>query len=173
METAPFKLRVYAFLLDYLLIAMYGIFIVGSISFLFQSFIDPLFSGSPVIAELTGFLLLTLPVVLYFIISEQSKWQGTWGKKKMGLLVVNETGQRISLGRSVIRSFIKFLPWEMAHFGIWRLMLPTNFSETTLFIILNAVNLCILAFLIVPLTNKKRKNIYDWGAGTFVARAPR
>jgi len=62
MPFAPFKIRIYAFLLDYLVIVMYGIFVVGTISLVFKSFITPLFLNSPIIAELTGFLMITLPV---------------------------------------------------------------------------------------------------------------
>ncbi|EKN63848.1 RDD domain-containing protein [Neobacillus bataviensis LMG 21833] len=170
MSYAAFKIRIYAFLLDYLVIIIYGIFVVGTISFVFRSNINPLFSSSPVTAELTGFFMMTLPVSLYFILSECSKWQGTLGKRKMGIRVVDGIGQRIGIGRSAFRTTIKFLPWEAAHFGIWRLMLPTDFSEITVYVILNAVNLIILLYLIIPLTNKKRKNVYDWIAGTEVVR---
>lgn len=81
MSNAPFKTRIYAFLLDYLIIVLYGIFVVGTISFVFRPFITPLLSSSSIMAELTGFLLITLPVSLYFILCERSRWQGTWGKK--------------------------------------------------------------------------------------------
>ena len=168
MSYASLKIRIYAFLLDYLVIVIYGIFVLGTISFVFRSYITPLFSSSPVVAELTGFLMITLPVSLYFILCESSKWQGTLGKRKMGIRVVDGAGQRIGIGRSAFRTAIKFLPWEVAHFGIWRLMLPTDFSEISVYVILNAVNLAILIYLIIPLTNKKRKNVYDWVAGTEV-----
>jgi len=170
MSNAPFKIRIYAFLLDYLVILIYAIFVVSTISFIFRTYITHLFSSSPVTAELTGFLLITLPVSLYFILFECSKWQGTLGKRRMGIRVVDGFGKRIGIGRSAIRTAIKFLPWEVAHFGIWRLMLPTDFSEITILVILNAVNLVILLYLIIPLTNKKRKNVYDWIAGTEVVR---
>ncbi|SES38374.1 RDD family protein [Psychrobacillus sp. OK032] len=165
---APYKSRIYAFLLDYLVIVLYGIFVVGTISFVFRSYITPLFSSSPVSAELTGLMMMTIPVSLYFILSESFKWQGTLGKRKMGLYVVDGEGKRIGIVRSIFRTAIKFLPWEVAHFGVWRLMLPTEFSQITIFIILNAVNLMILLYLIIPLTNKKKKNVYDWIAGTEV-----
>ncbi|MFJ7726204.1 RDD family protein [Neobacillus sp. NPDC097160] len=170
MPYAAFKTRIYAFLLDYLVIVIYGIFVVGTISFVFRSYIKPLFSSSPITAELTGFFMMTLPVSLYFILCECSKWQGTLGKRKMGIRVVDAVGQRIGIGRSAFRTAIKFLPWEVAHFGIWRLMLPTDFSESTVYVILNAVNLVILLYLIIPLTSKKRRNVYDWIAGTEVVR---
>ena len=56
MSYAAFKIRIYAFLIDYLIILTYGTFVVGMISYVFQSNIKPLFSSSPVTAELTGFL---------------------------------------------------------------------------------------------------------------------
>ena len=168
MSYAPFKIRVYAFLLDFFVIAIYGIFVVGTISFVFRPYIESLFSSSPVTAELAGFVMITLPVSLYFILCDCSKWQGTLGKKKMGISVVDGFRQRIGIGRSVVRTVIKFLPWEVAHFGIWQLMLPSTLSEMTVLIILNAVNLAILVYFIVPLTNKKRKNVYDWVASTEV-----
>ncbi|MFD2924784.1 RDD family protein [Halobacillus naozhouensis] len=170
MSYAPFKVRIYAFLLDYLVIVIYGIFVLGTISFVFRSYINYLFSNSPVTAELTGFIMITLPVSLYFIIGEQSKWQGTWGKRKMSIRVVDHSGRRIGKGRSAVRTAIKFLPWEVAHFGIWQLMLPTDFSGITILIILNAVNITIILYLFIPFTNKKRKNIYDWISGTVVIK---
>ncbi|MFB9860748.1 RDD family protein [Salinicoccus siamensis] len=110
MSYAPFKKRIYAFFLDYVVSAVDGIFVVGTISFVFRPYIEPLFSNSPVIAELTGFFMITLPVSLYFILCECSKWQGTLGKRKMGIRVVEAFGHRISIGRSALRTFIKFLP---------------------------------------------------------------
>jgi len=168
MSYAPFKKRIYAFLLDYLLIALYGIFVVGTISFVCRPYIEPLFSSSLVTAQLTGFFMITLPVSLYFILCECSKWQGTLGKRKVGIRVADNVGQRIGMGHSTVRTIIKFLPWEVAHFGIWRLMLPSNLSEKTVFIILIAVNLAILVYLITPFTNKRKKNVYDWVACTEV-----
>src|SRR5690625_998525 len=168
MSYVPLKKRIYAFLLDWLVITVYGIFVVGTISFVFRPYIEPLFSSSPATAELTGFFMITLPVSLYFILCECSKWQGTLGKRKMGIRVVDRFGQRIGIVRSVVRTVIKFLPWEVAHFGIWQLILPSTLSEMTVLIILNAVNLAILVYLLIPLTNKRKKNIYDWSAGTMV-----
>ncbi|MBS4221748.1 RDD family protein [Bacillus sp. FJAT-49682] len=168
MHCAPFKTRIYAFLLDYLVFAFYGVLVVGSISLVFKSILTPLFSGSPVIAELTGFLLLTLPVSLYFILCERSKWQGTWGKKKMSIRVMDSAGKRIGLGRSTVRTAIKFLPWEVAHFGMWRLIHPTVFSEISIMVILYVAMFTVLIYLLSPLSNKKRRTIYDWIAGTKV-----
>jgi len=49
-------------------------------------------------------------------------------------------------------------------------MLPNDISEVIILGILYVVNFVILLYVIIPLTNKKRKNIYDWIAGTAVVR---
>ena len=38
----------------------------------------------------------------------------------LALRVVNIDGLRLSLPRSLLRSALKFTPWELAHFTIWR-----------------------------------------------------
>ena len=121
-------------------------------------------------AQFTGFLLITLPISLYFILCECSTGQGTWGKRKMGIRVVDDHGQRIGVYRALLRTGIKFLPWEVAHFGVWHLILPSPFAEITILVILTAVHVVVLLYLLFPLTNKKRKTIYDWVAGTVVMR---
>ncbi|MGP4068667.1 RDD family protein [Halobacillus sp. B29] len=173
MSFSLFKTRLYAFLLDYLIIVLYGVLVVGGISFILRSTITPLFSHSPVTAQWTGFLLITLPVSLYFVIAEQSIWQGTVGKRMMGVRVVDQAGKRIGIGRSILRTTIKFLPWEAAHFVVWNLMLPSGFSEMTLYVILSAVYITVFLYLILPLTNPKRRSVYDWGAGTVVINTQR
>ncbi|MGG3574110.1 RDD family protein [Bacillus gobiensis] len=170
MTYAPLKIRIYAFLFDYLMIVLYGIFVVGTISVIFRPVITPLFSDSPAAAELTGFFLVTLPVSLYFIICECSTWQGTWGKKKLSIRVVDNSGNRIGLFRSTVRTAIKFMPWEAGHFAVWHLTLPTDFSDTGVYVILITVYLTVFIYLLSPLMNKKRKTIYDWIAGTKVVR---
>lgn len=45
----------------------------------------------------------------YFAAFESSKWMGTPGKKALGLVVTDEQGQRITVGRAVCRGFFKVL----------------------------------------------------------------
>lgn len=168
MSYAVLRNRLYAFFIDYLIIVLYGVFVVGTISIVFRPYVEPLYTSTPELAQLTGFVMITLPVSLYFIVSECSKWQGTLGKRKMGLRVCDKGGHRIGIGRSVLRTGVKFLPWEVAHFAIWRIMLSSSISEDVIYLLLIAVNGMILVYLVVPLTNKKRKNVYDWITGTEV-----
>lgn len=75
MSYAAFKVRIFAFLIDHLMISLYGICIVGSISIIFRTYIHPLFSSSPTTAQITGFCMMTLPVSLYlfFVIAVNGK----------------------------------------------------------------------------------------------------
>jgi uncharacterized RDD family membrane protein YckC len=117
-----FRLRMLAFLLDYIFISVYiGVLIGVSISLGFgplKAAFLKLFAD-PNSSEITAFLFLVLPVVLYFALFECSSWQATWGKRKMGLLVTNTHGKPLSLTRSLLRSLLKFLPWELTHACIW------------------------------------------------------
>jgi Predicted membrane protein/domain len=165
---ASLKHRILAFLLDYLVIAVYGLLIVVPLSLVFRDFFRPLFSGTPAIAELTGFLLITLPVSLYFLIGECTSRQGTWGKRKLALRVVDREGRRIRLWRSIVRTGVKFLPWETAHFAIWRILLPGGIPEYFAMLILIIVDITVIIYLISPLLNRERRSVYDWLAGTKV-----
>lgn len=166
-SVAPYRRRIYAFLIDYLVIIGYGIILI-LLSFILRPFFLPLFSKSPFIAELTGFCIITLPVMLYFIFMESSNRGGTIGKRKMNIRVVKKDGRRIGIGRAICRSIIKFLPWEISHFAIWNMVRPSPFSESLITFILITVNLLAILYIIFPLTNKQRKNIYDLLAGTGV-----
>ena len=78
--SAGLGVRVTAFVFDYFLIAGYLIFVVavGSIvNALFPIIAYELF-GNPLSGQITGFLIITLPVSLYFLLFESSTWQATW-----------------------------------------------------------------------------------------------
>jgi uncharacterized RDD family membrane protein YckC len=164
---ATIRLRLIALMIDYIVILVYGLGLWG-ISFLFKPFLTSLFTTSAGKAQLTGFVLITLPITLYFIILESSKLMGSIGKRKVGIAVTNNEGERISFPRSLIRNMIKFTPWELAHFAIWRLRLPTTFSDSFILGILIMVNVIILIYIILPFLNKDKKSLYDWAAGTKV-----
>jgi uncharacterized RDD family membrane protein YckC len=62
-----------------------------------------------------GFLSMTLPVLLYFAVSESSHLRGTLGKRTLELRVVAQDGQRLPFGRALLRNGAKFAPWELGH----------------------------------------------------------
>lgn len=166
---APFKIRIIAFLYDYLIFLAYGI-LIAAVSIVLKPFFFPLFTGSPFIAEITGFIMITLPFTLYFAFSESSQGQGTWGKRKMGIRVVDNYGNRIGFRRSLVRSSMKFLPWEIAHFVVWQFTLPSGYSDVFLSSMLGGVYMICFLYVTVPLTNFRKKSVYDWIAGTEVCK---
>ncbi|MGG3466130.1 RDD family protein [Neobacillus pocheonensis] len=159
--------RIIAFLWDYVIISGYLI-LLFAVSFFARPWLIPLFTASSLSAEITGFLLITLPVYLYFSISEGLKWHATWGKRKMGIVVVGVRGQPIGLGRSLFRSALKFAPWELAHFTIWHMVAPPEYSDYLIYSLLIAVYGLVFIYLISPLKSKNNQTVYDSIAGTVV-----
>lgn len=156
--------RILAFFIDILILAAYA-----SLLFFFVSpFVRPWFAASPLQAELAGFLLLTLPFVLYFVICEASRWSGSIGKRMVKLRVVdNKSKERLTLGQSLKRSVLKFLPWELAHFAIWNsFIFESNLSGAAM----GALVLCyaLVIIYIVGLLRKSHRPLYDRAAGAVV-----
>lgn len=106
--------RVLAFVIDYLVLAVYG----GAV-FAFAIFLQlDAKVSSPWISHLLGFLSLTLPVVLYFIVCENSAKQATYGKLVCRLKVMDISLNAASFRSLCVRNCLKFLPWEIAHLGV-------------------------------------------------------
>ena len=165
--------RLTAFALDYLPIFAYLSALVAVGSFLGRAYPDVAATtfGRPTTAQAVGFILVTLPVGLYFALSEASPRQATWGKRRRGLRVVGPHGDRPSLGRSAARTALKFVPWELAHGGVWGLTLAGDAPAPLAVILLAAawlgvgVNGAAIAW--------RRRAPYDVLSGTAVVHAPR
>ncbi len=105
--------RVVAFMLDWLVILVWaGMLFESSWQSLEET---PGRPSTPWVTQAIGFVSLTLPVVLYFSISESSGHKATFGKRALGLTVIGVAGGIVSFGRSLARSSIKFIPWEFGH----------------------------------------------------------
>ncbi|WJH36107.1 RDD family protein [Paenibacillus sp. CC-CFT747] len=77
---AGFARRLAAFLYDYAGIVLY-LGLLTLISLFVYPDVQKLFSRSPVWSQLSGFLLVTLPVCLYYIISDSRLAGQSFGKK--------------------------------------------------------------------------------------------
>ncbi|ALS79087.1 RDD family protein [Planococcus kocurii] len=81
-------LRLKAFALDYVLIfSDMGVLFIVSVIFIPS--IQQGFQASRIIAQLTGFILLTLPVSLCFIVADSKMGKQSFGKYKMGIVVTD------------------------------------------------------------------------------------
>jgi uncharacterized RDD family membrane protein YckC len=162
--------RSLAFALDYLVIAAY-LALLGLVSILVNTTAPTLgaaFFANRLSDHITAFLLVSLPVTLYFALLEASSWQATWGKRKLDLRVVRNDGARLSTGRALGRTVLAFIPWELAHTLIWQIRfapatpLPLITGGFVLVWVLVGANVARLA---VP---KTHQSLADWLAGTYV-----
>lgn len=173
---AGFGQRVKAFALDYVIILFYLATII-LISLLFNSpfwvnhwhfTITHWLFANHVRAQMTGFFLITLPVSLYFALSESSNQQSTWGKKRMGLMVTDSNGARINFWRALARTFLKFIPWELSHTLLWQINFAPQAGSTlinygfVLVYVLIGINIASL------LITKKHQTLYDLLTKTYV-----
>ncbi|MCB0720187.1 MAG: RDD family protein [Bacteroidetes bacterium] len=120
--------RLLAFCWDYLVILTYLVPLVG-LGVLINRFAPEVAAAlfeSPLKAQAMGFMLITLPVALYFVLSEASTRQATYGKRRLSLVVQDVNGSRIGISRSIVRTAAKFTPWELAHYFIWQ----SSFSDS-------------------------------------------
>jgi uncharacterized RDD family membrane protein YckC len=170
--------RIGAFLLDYLIIAAYiALLVAVGVSLGFgplRGAFRALFAD-PNRSEFSAFLLLVLPAILYFALSESSAWQATWGKRRLGLRVVDRWGGRLSVPRSLLRSVLKFVPWELTHACLWRIPgWPLAPATPSPLITAGLVLVWILvgAYLVTMIVSRTHQTVYDWIAGTAVVVAP-
>lgn len=171
MKYAGFWQRAGAFALDYVIILFYlaAITLLGLLVNSLLSVNQWLFSER-VRAQLTGFLLITLPVSLYFALSESSKRQATWGKWKVGLKVMDYNEERISLSRSLARTGLKFIPWELSHTLIWSIYFSSETNSNLVNYGFALVYVLIGLNLLSLIMTKKHQTIYDLLAKTYVVK---
>ncbi|MCQ6557160.1 RDD family protein [Paenibacillus mendelii] len=161
--------RIIAFLWDYIILSCYIMLLIG-VSFLARPFLVPLFTSGPLSAEITGFMFITLPVYLYFAISEGAKSHATWGKRKRGIVVIGVHGQPIGIGRSFLRSALKFIPWELAHFTVWHMVIPSGYPDALIYGLLAVVYGLVFVNLLCALLSQNKQTLYDMIAGTVIQR---
>lgn len=166
--------RFKAFAYDYLIIFVYIVVLAGVnyVVILVGGTLDkvsPLFE-SVVVKDIIAFLTLILPVILYFTLQESSPRQATWGKRKVGLLVVDSNGERLSRWKALLRSIIKFLPWQIAHTSIYQLSAMGFGNKLSINSQIGFVLTYLLAgiYVISILTTKKHRTLYDIAAGSCV-----
>ena len=164
--------RIKAFAFDYILIAGYLIIIVGlgvGVNAAFPRLSQTLFANR-VTGQVIGFLLVTLPVTLYYALFESSPQQATWGKHKIGLRVIGTEGTSVDFPRALARTLLKFVPWELSHTLIWQL----RFAQPDAAPFINAgfilVWFLIGADLLSLWLSKKHQTLYDRLSSTYVVR---
>ena len=78
-----------------------------------------MFLGSTGVGEESGNLMGIIISWMYFAVFESSDWQGTPGKKALGLVVTDEAGRKISMIRATKRYAAKILGMLFLGVGIF------------------------------------------------------
>lgn len=166
--------RIKAFALDYLLIAAYLLVVVAVGAGLYTAApaISQRLFANRARGQLISFVLVTLPVTLYFALMEASPRQATWGKQKIGLRVLrsgqSNEGAPLSFARALWRTVLKFTPWELSHTLIWQLRFSSPEAEPLISAGFWVVWLLIAANVVSLWLNKQHQTLYDWLSGSIV-----
>ncbi len=126
--------------------------------------------NTPAAWDLFALSTLVLPVTVTFALMEASPRRATPGKRRLGLVVVNRMGQRLSVRRSLARSTGKFLPWQLAHTAVFQLLAG---SDAAGYLILSiAAQALVLASTLTMAFDSQNRPFHDLVAGTRVVQAP-
>ena len=162
--------RLGAWLIDYFLVAVW-LGLVFFVAFVVTGGkLEIAGMASPASKQLVSALLLMMPVLVYFVIAEASSWQGTIGKRATRLQVTDVALRRIGIGRSVTRTSLKFLPWELADTFIHRIPETGDIPWSAWAFLIAAVLL--LAAYVGGMFVGSRRPIYDVLSGTRVVSVP-
>ncbi|CDQ20881.1 RDD family protein [Halobacillus karajensis] len=167
---ASFSLRFKAFIIDYILILIYlvGLFIF---SVFLSPFLQKFFTGSVIVAQVTGFLLVTLPVSLYFIISDSNVVEQSFGKRKVGIRVVGNKEEALTMPHATFRTILKFLPWELSHFFVYRLIyIGDGEVPFTQYLLAGLIYVLIFAYILTAVFTRKKQSLYDIVSKTHVVK---
>ena len=170
---AGFWRRAGAFALDYIIILGYLLGVV-LLSLLVNTLFDTnqwLF-GNRIRAQVVAFLLVTLPITLYFAISESSPQQATWGKQRLKLKVADHNRKRIHFWTALGRTLLKFVPWEISHTLIWQIYFSPQAESVWISYGFVLVYLLIGLNLVSLIISKTRQTLYDFLTNTYVILVP-
>lgn len=154
--------RVLAFCIDYAIIIAYALLLFLVSTLLTTYFSIDLNMGAPVKNQLLAFFLLTLPVFLYFYLSEIGARRATFGKRALRIKVSSN-------GNIFLRNLLKFLPWEVAHIGVHQVVFYDQQQLETpiwVWILLILPQIIVLIYLMSTFLSKGKKSVYDQIAKT-------
>lgn len=165
---ATFLTRLKAFMFDYMLIFVYLILLFLINMFIFPS-LQNFFTSSLITAQFTGFLMVTLPITIYFIISDSKIGGHSFGKKVVGIKVIGPHGEAASVIRITCRTMIKFLPWELSHFLVYRLVHIDDADVPVFYYIVGGfIYLLMFLYIGTAIFTKKKRSLYDQITNTSV-----
>lgn len=172
LHPAPLRRRFKAFLLDSLVIAAYLCVLLG-VGVIVKFALLPTHAGrlSPLAMDLVAFLLTILPAILYFAIQEGGQYHATKGKRRAGIEVAAADGGSPGLDRALVRSALKFAPWQLAHTSLFHIpgwpFAPAAPGGWVMLGLFTAQGLVVIYVLLILIT-KSHRTLYDRASGTMV-----
>lgn len=121
---------------------------------------------TPAGRDALAFGLLVLPTMLTFALFEASTRQATPGKRRAGLRVVDSNGRRLAPWRSLLRSAVKFGPWQMAHSAVFHL--AADATDGGYLVLSIAAQALVLASFTTMIIDRRRRAFHDLLAGSRV-----
>jgi uncharacterized RDD family membrane protein YckC len=119
----------------------------------------------------TLLLNFSLPVWLYFIVSDASRGGASIGKRRQHLSVGDVvTGDRIGVGRAIVRTAAKLLPWELIHVSAFALSPDTNEFGVRQTVGITIGNGLFIGYAVAVLVTQGRRSVHDFVARTAVRR---
>jgi uncharacterized RDD family membrane protein YckC len=113
-------------------------------------------------------LTISIPVWLYFAYFDSKYAKGTFGKRLFKLKLRSLPDRQISFGRSFLRTFLKLLPWEIAHLGVIYPE-PVYFQQDADIHFVTYIGLLLfLVYVISIFVNRARQTLYDKVVNTHV-----
>lgn len=149
--------RIAAYLLDCILIFIFAV-TLGIIFVSVTQRLNLTITESPITGQFIGFATLTFPAILYFVTTETSNRQASFGKRLFKLKVQTLNGQKAPINKCFARALILLLPWEVAHTAIWH-SAPRPFIDTpsnASLIVMIAAQLIVVMYLFVAIATPKR-----------------
>ena len=175
MTRPSFFRRIAALLIDYALIVAWMVLIalVSLIVAVASGGYTNWLSWGVGIAELAGFVILVLPVGIYLFVCEASRRQATLGKRALRMRVVALDGTPAPAWRILVRTIVKLLPWEVAHFFVWHTVDLGLGGGDVVFPVWLTIGLVVadvlpLIYVLVVLLQRDRRGPHDLIAGTRV-----
>ena len=163
-------IRLVAFGIDYIIIAAYALLLFGITKILNLKELVL----TPVNGQLLGFISLTLPVFLYFFLTEKGKSRATIGKRIMNISITAKTDK--TKPKILLRNILKFSPWEVAHIGVhWIVFYSISDNNVPIWVwfLLILPQIIVMAYLLGVIISKGESGIYDSISNTKIKRNPR
>ncbi|WP_164462073.1 RDD family protein [Bacillus sp. FJAT-42376] len=105
VKHAGFWLRFAAYVIDGFIVSIFMYLFIFLIAGAAMG--SSILSGNPddinIVVVIAGYAFFLLVVLAYYIAMPVTKWQGTIGKKLVGIKIVDRYGQKLTIGKSVLR----------------------------------------------------------------------